>query len=174
MGNKETLTQPAETLPDIEAGFDALILEFEKRIANLNPEILEFVGGNFQEIVDAFVELKDNFRQRLSKVSSERTKQIPEAMQELGALFEVIFDVLENDFENYSVVNQTREGSQEIVSSVLKKNIDKDTYYELVFNFEKTDVTQPRVKIRHSTVRMGREISCIRIDRDDERGGIFL
>jgi len=174
-------TQSLDRLTNIEAQFDNIIRNFEAGISNLDAEVKEFAENNYYEIIDVFLELKQDLKNRLKEVKSKNTEFVLPALDELNKLFGVVVDVLENDFVDYKIKNKFRSfenKEKELVATTISKrtvDVNKKIYnkVEVVFNFKQTEYKQARVKIVFQDVIEQKEYS-LRIDRDEEHGGVFF
>ncbi len=131
------------------------------------------------------VELKNDFEQRLSKIGpGRRDGGFSLAAVEIKRLFGALETVLENNLNDFSVVNQTVEsksGENELTSTILKadrfiKGRSNPDKVGLVFNFKPTQYSEARFKINyedHEDEENVREYS-LRIDQDKRLGGVVI
>ncbi len=167
-----SIEKQIEALNSFEAGFDRLISEFEERINGLDDKVKKFAENNCQEIVAAFLELKQDLKRRLSQVEDKNLEFIPSALNELKKLLNLIADILEDDFEGYRVRNKFNKEETELVYSVFEKRAESKRV-EVGFNFIPTENGQARVKINYWDMAGGERYS-LRVDRDEKYGGVFI
>lgn len=131
-----------------ENKFEEIINKFEKRLIKVDVEIKEKARTEFKEIILAFNDLKQALELRFKMaLEIDRQAEVKQAVEEISKLFEILFDVLEDDMQDYDISNKTQQGSSEIVASIISRKNADQSLSELVFNFVPTQTSQARVAI---------------------------
>ncbi len=123
--------------------FEELIISFENKLTGeASAEVKEIIGGNFYEITEALLELKQNILARVMAVKSpDKYQYLEDSLDELGELMEVFLEISKNGLAEFGTINKVENG--QLISTTLT---NKDM--AIVLNFVPTERSEARVNIK--------------------------